>query len=73
MTKLCSKKPAFSFLAYALGVILYQLLTGHHPFREHNASRAKLADAICDTDPSPPSAALAAASDGACSPRGCVI
>ncbi len=50
---------------YALGVVLYQLLTGHHPFREHKSSRASLADAICQTDPSPPSAALAATAPGA--------
>jgi eukaryotic-like serine/threonine-protein kinase len=43
---------------FALGVILYQLLTHDHPFQEHNTGRAALAEAICDTDPSPPSAVV---------------
>jgi eukaryotic-like serine/threonine-protein kinase len=40
---------------FALGVILYQLLTHDHPFHEQNSGRAALAEAICETDPSPPS------------------
>ncbi len=43
---------------YALGVVLYQLLTGIHPFRSDTSSRAELTDAICNTPPPPPSKAF---------------
>ena len=43
---------------YALGVVLYQLLTGVHPFRAETSSRAELTDAICNTAPAPPSVAI---------------
>ena len=51
---------------YSLGVVLYQLLTGHSPYPGDTSSPLKLARAVCDTDPKPPSAMIAAgeADDG---------
>jgi hypothetical protein len=44
---------------YALGVLLYVLLTGQHPCGEIT-SPVDLLKAIVDTDPSPPSAVAVA-------------
>jgi eukaryotic-like serine/threonine-protein kinase len=43
---------------YALGVVLYQLLTSVHPFKVNTSSRAELTDAICNMAPAPPSIAI---------------
>ena len=40
---------------YALGVLLYLLLTGHHPAGDHQRSPADLVKAIVDTEPLRPS------------------
>jgi serine/threonine-protein kinase len=42
---------------YALGVLLYLLLTGHHPASEHLRSPVDLLKAIVDTEPRRPSVA----------------
>ncbi len=39
-------------------MVLYQLLTGVHPFRADTSTRAELTDAICNTAPAPPSMAV---------------
>ena len=44
---------------YALGVMLYQLLTGQHPFAAERRSAAELMNAIVETDPPRPSQAAA--------------
>ncbi|HMS02802.1 MAG TPA: serine/threonine-protein kinase, partial [Gemmatimonadaceae bacterium] len=41
---------------YALGVILYELLTGHRPYEVRDATPETLADAIAHATPLPPSA-----------------
>jgi serine/threonine-protein kinase len=40
---------------YSLGVLLYQLLTGHHPYREAARSRAEIERAVLETSPRRPS------------------
>ncbi len=43
---------------YSLGVILYELLTGHRPYRVAYHSQTELERAICTTDPEKPSTAV---------------
>ncbi len=40
---------------YALGVLLYHLLTGHSPYRVTTSLPHEVARAICEQDPEPPS------------------
>jgi len=42
---------------YALGVLLYRILTGHHPFRIQERSLFELERTICEVEPQPPSVA----------------
>src|SRR5262249_5056568 len=43
---------------YALGVMLYELLTGERPYRLKRDTRGALEEAILQTDPLPPSRAV---------------
>jgi eukaryotic-like serine/threonine-protein kinase len=43
---------------YALGIVLYGLLTGQYPFEAHRSDFLALERAICETEPRPPSAAV---------------
>jgi serine/threonine protein kinase/tetratricopeptide (TPR) repeat protein len=43
---------------YALGVLLYELLTGHRPYRFPNRSPHEVARVICEDEPEPPSRAV---------------
>ena len=43
---------------YSLGVMLYELLTDHRPYRLKDHSPQELARVICEEDPDPPSVAI---------------
>lgn len=43
---------------YSLGVLLYELLSGHHPYRIRNLLPHEILHAICETEPAKPSVAI---------------
>jgi serine/threonine-protein kinase len=45
---------------YQLGLLLYQLLTGRYPYRVDTRDQRRLAQAICEEPPTPPSTAVTA-------------
>jgi tetratricopeptide (TPR) repeat protein len=48
---------------YALGIVLYGLLTGRYPFEAARSDFIALERAICETEPRPPSAAVSQLGD----------
>ncbi|MGH7555500.1 MAG: protein kinase domain-containing protein, partial [Longimicrobiales bacterium] len=50
---------------YALGVLLYELLAGTHPYAGRSGGRATLERLILEVDPAAPSASVAAAAESA--------
>jgi serine/threonine protein kinase/tetratricopeptide (TPR) repeat protein len=43
---------------YSLGVVLYELLTGQHPYRSQNAAPEELIRAVCQAEPEKPSSVV---------------
>lgn len=48
---------------YSLGVLLYELLTGHRPYRLRNRAPHEIARVICDETPAPPSLVISQPDD----------
>ena len=49
---------------YSLGVLLYELLSGHRPYQTKGRSPEEAAETVCQTDPARPSTAIRRAEEG---------
>ncbi|HKS40040.1 MAG TPA: protein kinase [Blastocatellia bacterium] len=56
--QICGEPVTTASDVYSLGIVLYELLTGHYPYRFKDRSLSEIIRVICEQEPEPPSRAI---------------